>query len=111
MELDEFTPSPFARHEGNRWRAGVEAGGTGGHGSWRGGRLCGRGWHSFVTHAESKPREHLIRLAGLFAGAHPGPFHRLRIGSYEETAEQQVAEAYEFWEALRSRLFAIREDW
>ena len=69
----------------------------------RGGGLCGRGWHSFVTHAESKP---LCLL-----GRTPARFIDYAWAPDEETAEQQAAEAHEIREPLRRRLFAIREDW
>jgi hypothetical protein len=49
-------------------------------------------------------------VARLSDHRHPSQIHRLHDGADAETAEEQVAEAYEIGDELRHRLMAIRDD-
>jgi hypothetical protein len=59
---------------------------------------------------KAKPREHLIRWRVNLIAATPATFIDFTMAPDAETAEGQVAEAYDIGDELRHRLVAIRDD-
>jgi hypothetical protein len=59
---------------------------------------------------KTKPRDHMVRWRVSLITATPAKFIEFTMASDAETAEVQVAEAYDISDDLRHRLIVIRED-
>ena len=60
---------------------------------------------------KTKSREHIVRWRVSLITATPAKFIDFTMAPDAETAEEQVAQAYDIDATLRHRLVAIREDW
>jgi hypothetical protein len=67
------------------------------------------GWSKAKT-KKTKPREHVVRWRVSLITATPAKFIDFTMAPDAETAEEQVAEAYDIGDELRHRLMAIRDD-
>ncbi len=59
---------------------------------------------------KTKPRDHLVRWRVSLITATPAKFIDFTMAPDAETAEEQVAEAYDIGDELPHRLMAIRDD-
>jgi hypothetical protein len=59
---------------------------------------------------KTKPRDHMVRWRVSLITATPAKFIDFTMAPDAETAEEQVAEAYDIGDELRHRLMAIRDD-